>query len=162
MAELSGPGMRARHDAGRSPVLLRRLLLLVAVAGTTAGLGVMAAGAARVGPLAALGWTERVFTPEAVLAPAPADRATELQIGFGWNRPTFCAADFTVKSSQSPSQVVVRSITSRMPRFSLLAPGCAQQQTRGGRAYARLRLTGPLLGRPVLSGTGRPLAVEPG
>jgi hypothetical protein len=163
MAEAASPRLRARHDAGRPPVLLRRVLVLVGSLGITTGLTVAGAGLLRQGPLAWLGWSEQVLSPEQVVAAGPPSSAVDLKVAVRWDRDRFCPKQLKVHADQTtPARVVIREVTSRMPRFPMLGPRCAEQRASQGRAYASLTLDRPLQGRLVVNGTGQRLVVRSG
>jgi hypothetical protein len=163
MAEATSPHLRARHDAGRPPVLLRRLVVLVGSLGVTTGLTVAGVGMFRQGPLAWLGWSEQVLSPEQVLATGPPSAAVDLKVAVRWDRDAFCPKELRVDADQSaPARVVIREVTSRVPRFAMLGPHCAEQRASQGRAYASLRLDRPLQGRLVVDGAGHRLDIRNG
>jgi hypothetical protein len=125
--------------------------------GITAGLAVVGAGAARVGPLETLGWTDQRLAPAEVPPPASRQRLTPLRIGFDRNLPDSCYHEFRVSLAERPDQVVVKAVIGRVPRFDLLARNCARRDARGHRGYVQVRLTDPLQDRAVVSGAGRTL-----
>lgn len=159
MAGTTALRLRARHDAGAAPMPWRRLLLLVGSLGMTTGLTVTGAGLLRIGPLGWLGWTEQVLSPQQVLANGPAAAATVLEVTVPWDRPDFCPQRIAVSFVESTDRVVIRQVRSRVPRVALMVPDCAEEQTRQGRAYGRVALSGPLHNRPVVTGAGQTLAV---
>lgn len=162
MPEATSPRLRARHDVGRPPYAWRRLLVVVGSLGVTTGLTVTGAGLLRQGPLAWLGWSEQTLAPQQVTAAGPTASAVDLTVVVTWAGSVFCPQDLRVEAAESDRQVVIRRVTSRVPRLAMLGTHCAERPADQGRAYASFRLSRPLQGRPVVAGNGQRLEVRTG
>jgi hypothetical protein len=158
MTGAADPRLRARHDAGNPRYARRRLLAATGVLVVLAGLSLVAAGAARIGPLNDLGWTEQSFPPVAVREPGPGAPATELEVGFRWDRPDSCYRQPQVSLFEHRDRVEVRAVLGMVPRFGFLARSCTHRSGRTELSFVHVSLTDPLRRRLVVDGAGKPLS----
>jgi hypothetical protein len=121
-------------------------------------LGFAAAGCRGRGPLSSLGLTQSELQPRAVRPLGENGDSLVILIGVRWTKDGWCSGQFTVRATETPSEIRVSNVTSREYHYG----DCAGLGTADNMAWAEVRLAMPLGNRAVVrnsDGTRLPVSV---
>ena len=108
--------------------------------------GCVAAGYRGLGPLSTLGVTQSELQPQAVRPPGESGDPLVILIGVRWTKDGWCTGQFTVRATETPTEIRVSNVTSREYHNGI----CAGLGTADNMAWAEVRLTTPLGNRAVV------------
>ncbi|GAB1641135.1 hypothetical protein [Krasilnikovia sp. MM14-A1259] len=129
--------------------ITRRRLVAAAAALACVTVCAAAAGFRGIGPLARLSVTEMRLEPQIVTVMNPPADPLEVLVGVTWREEGYCAGQFEVRATETPTEVRVGTVVSRDDS----ALSCAGIGTVDNLAWAELQIAAPLGTRAVVRGS---------